>query len=164
MLIVTISIWAAPAWPVERQVCFTPGQDCTGVVVSSLESARRSVLVQAYSFTSAPIAQALVDAHKRGVDVRIILDKSQRTERYSSAKFFLNFGIPTWIDDKVAIAHNKVMVIDETIVITGSFNFTKSAQEKNAENLLVLHDPELAAKYVANWLSRLRQSVPYKAE
>ena len=145
----------------EREVCFTPGQDCTGVIVGHIASAQNSILVQAYSFTSAPIAKALVTAHQRGVDVRVILDKSQRSDHYSSARFLVNSGIPTWIDDKVAIAHNKVMVIDGTTVITGSFNFTKSAQEKNAENLLVIDVPELAAQYAHNWETRRAKSVPY---
>jgi len=68
------------------------------------------ILVQAYSFTSIPIAKALVDAHKRGVDVRVILDKSQRGEKYSSADFVLHAGIPTFIDAKHQIAHNKIMI------------------------------------------------------
>lgn len=160
-LFAILVIWTTQAAANDREVCFTPGQDCTGVIVAELDGAKRTVLVQAYSFTSAPIAKALVDARKRGIDVRVILDKSQRSERYSSAQFLVNAGIPTWIDDKVAIAHNKVMVIDGTTVITGSFNFTKSAQEKNVENLLVLRDPDLASKYAANWESRRQKSVPY---
>jgi phosphatidylserine/phosphatidylglycerophosphate/cardiolipin synthase-like enzyme len=99
------------------------------------------VLVQAYSFTSAPIAKALLDAHKRGVQVQVILDKSQRTEKYSSADFLANQGVLTMIDATHAIAHNKVIVIDGETVLTGSFNFTKAAQEKNAENLLIIRDP-----------------------
>jgi phosphatidylserine/phosphatidylglycerophosphate/cardiolipin synthase-like enzyme len=84
---------------------------------------------------TAPIAKALLDAHKRGVQVQVILDKSQRTEKYSSADFLANQGVPTLIDANHAIAHNKVIVIDGEIVLTGSFNFTKAAQEKNAENV-----------------------------
>ena len=160
-LFFTLLLFATAAIASEPEVCFTPGQDCTSVIVVEINAAQQQILVQAYSFTSAPIASALVDAHKRGVDVRAILDKSQRTERYSSASFLVNSGIPTWIDDKVAIAHNKVMVIDGKIVITGSFNFTKSAQERNAENLLILHDPELASKYAQNWEARREHSVRY---
>jgi phosphatidylserine/phosphatidylglycerophosphate/cardiolipin synthase-like enzyme len=77
---------------------FSPSGGCTQAVVDALAGAKQSVLVQAYSFTSAPIARALVDAHKRGVDVQVILDKSQRGERYSSATFLANEGIPTYID------------------------------------------------------------------
>jgi phosphatidylserine/phosphatidylglycerophosphate/cardiolipin synthase-like enzyme len=119
------------------------------------------VLVQAYSFTSAPIAKALVDAEKRGVKVQVILDRSQRTEKYSSADFVQHAGIPTYIDAKHAIAHNKIMIIDGKTVLTGSFNFTKAAEENNAENLLVIQDLALATKYTANWQAHLQHSEPY---
>jgi phosphatidylserine/phosphatidylglycerophosphate/cardiolipin synthase-like enzyme len=135
----------------ETHVYFSPKGGCTEVVVNSLNNAKSNILVQAYSFTSAPIAKALVDASRRGVRVSVILDKSQRSEKYSSADFVSNAGISTRIDAAHAIAHNKVMIIDNTRVITGSFNFTKAAEEKNAENMLVIDDPSLAARYTANW-------------
>ena len=102
-----------------------------------------------------------MEAHKRGVKVQVILDKSQRTEKYSSADFLVNMGIPVRIDAQHAIAHNKIMVIDGQTVITGSFNFTKAAEENNAENLLVIRSPELAAKYAANWKVHAEHSEPY---
>ncbi len=109
------------------------------------------LLVQAYSFTSAPIARALRDAHKRGVAVTVILDRSQRSERYSSADFLAHAGIPIFIDAAHAIAHNKVMLIDGATLVTGSFNFTKAAQERNAENLLMLRgDAGLVRRYREN--------------
>lgn len=101
-----------------------------------------------YSFTSAAIAQALVNAHKRGVAVQVILDKGQRTERYSSADFLAHAGIPTFIEARHAIAHNKIMIIDGAVVVTGSFNFTKAAENNNAENLLVIQDSGLAERYL----------------
>ena len=113
-------------------MCFTPGGDCTGVIVREIGAAKKSVRVQAYSFTSAPIAKALVDASKRGVHVEVILDRSNRTERYSGLTFLVHADVPTSVDSKHAIAHNKVIVIDDETVITGSFNFTKAAQEHNA--------------------------------
>lgn len=142
----------------DYEVCFTPGGNCTQDVVSEIERAKKQILVQAYSFTSVPIAKALVAAHQRGIDVRVILDKSQRTEQYSSARFLENQQIPAWIDYRVAIAHNKVMIIDNMTVITGSFNFTSAAQNKNAENLLILQDKELAKNYENNWYRRLAVS------
>jgi phosphatidylserine/phosphatidylglycerophosphate/cardiolipin synthase-like enzyme len=95
-----------------------------------------------------------VDAAKRGVEVEAILDKSQFSVKYSSSRFLLNHKIMVWKDDKVAIAHNKVIIIDKQTVITGSFNFTKAAQEKNAENLIVIEDKDLAKKYITNWEER----------
>jgi len=123
--------------------------------------ARTTVKVQAYSFTSAPIAKALVDAHKRGVRVEVILDKSQWTEKYSSADFLAHAGIPTRIDAQHKIAHNKIMVIDGAVVITGSFNFTRGAEYDNAENLLVIRSQALAAQYPRNWETHAEHSEPY---
>ncbi|MCL1894529.1 MAG: phospholipase D family protein [Holophagaceae bacterium] len=133
------------------QVHFSPGGSPTTAVINVLDEAKRSVHVQAYSFTSALIASALKSAHDRGVKVLVVLDKSQRSERYTSATFLTNAGIPVWIDKKHAIAHNKVMIIDESIVITGSFNFTKAAEERNAENLLIISNKQIADEYLANW-------------
>lgn len=149
--------------PVTRiEVYFSPRGGCTDAIVKELGNAKKTVLVQAYSFTSAPIAKALVAAHKRGVDVRVILDKGQRTRKYSSADFLAHAGITTLIDARHAIAHNKVMVIDGRVVITGSFNFSKAAEERNAENLLVIRDRPLAAKYTANWRAHAEHSEAYK--
>jgi phosphatidylserine/phosphatidylglycerophosphate/cardiolipin synthase-like enzyme len=70
-----------------------------------------------------------------------------------------NAGIPTYIDDKHAIAHNKIIIIDQSSIITGSFNFTKAAEEKNAENLLVIRgDDALVKKYLANFKEHLGHS------
>jgi len=120
------------------EVFFSPRGGATEAIVRELGNTKQEILVQAYSFTSAPIAKALVDAYKRGVKVTVVLDKSQRGERYTSATFVANAGIPIFIDDRHAIAHNKIMIIDRSTMITGSFNFTKAAEEKNAENLLVI--------------------------
>jgi phosphatidylserine/phosphatidylglycerophosphate/cardiolipin synthase-like enzyme len=140
------------------QVCFSPNGGCTETIVNQIEAAKSEILVQAYSFTSIPIAKALINAHKRGVKVEVILDKSQKSERYTSATFLKNAGVPTYIDDKHAIAHNKIMIIDKEIVITGSFNFTKAAEEKNAENLLIIKNPELAKIYIDNWINHRNHS------
>ncbi len=102
-----------------------------------------------------------MDAEKRGVDVAVILDKSNRTQKYSAADFTAHMGIPTYIDAQHAIAHNKTIIIDRQTVITGSFNFTKGAEEKNAENLLVLRSPGLAKTYLDNWQRHLRHSEQY---
>lgn len=93
--------------------------------------------------------------------MEVILDKSQRTEKYSSADFLVNSGIRTYIDSAHAIAHNKVMIIDKHVVITGSFNFTKAPEENNAENLLLIHDKKLASLYTKNWEEHAQHSEIY---
>lgn len=152
----------SPSTACQWHVYFSPNGGATDAVVNALADAKKTVLVQAYSFTSQPIAKALLTAKKRGVDVRILLDKSQVTQKYSSAAFFHNVGINPWIDYEHAIAHNKVMVIDDATVITGSFNFTKAAEQKNAENLLIIDDPKLAAAYTKNWNTHRNHSEPYQ--
>jgi phosphatidylserine/phosphatidylglycerophosphate/cardiolipin synthase-like enzyme len=153
---------AKPVVPGEVEVLFSPRGGCTEAIVRELRKAQRSICVQAYSFTHAEIAKALVDAHRRGVKVAVMLDKSQQTEKYSEADFTSNAGIPTSIDAAHAIAHNKIMIIDEATVITGSFNFSKAAEQRNAENLVIFHDsPTLAAKYMANWQAHAAHSAPY---
>jgi phosphatidylserine/phosphatidylglycerophosphate/cardiolipin synthase-like enzyme len=175
-LIITISIFALLAIGLliscavntqlreERtQVYFSPNGGATQAIINEISNAKTEILVQAYSFTSSPIAKALVDAHKRGVKVEAILDKSQRKETYTEATFLANMKVPTYIDDKHAIAHNKIMIIDKETVITGSFNFSKAAEEKNAENLLIIKSKELANVYIDNWMKHKEHSEPYQA-
>ena len=143
-------------------IYFSPNGGCTTAIIDEINNAKSEILVQAYSFTSAPIAKALVDAYKKGIKVLVILDKSQKTAQYTSATFLANSKIPTFIDSH-AIAHNKIMIIDGATVITGSFNFTKAAEEKNAENLLIIKSEELSKKYLDNWKIHKDHSEPYES-
>ncbi len=145
------------------QIFFSPNGGATQAIIKEIDNANMEILVQAYSFTSAPIAKALINAKKRAVSVEVILDKSQRREKYTSATFLANSKIPTYIDDKHAIAHNKVMVIDKETVITGSFNFTKAAEEKNAENILIIKSKQLAGIYIENWYKHKQHSEGYQS-
>ncbi len=144
------------------ELYFSPRGGCTDAIVDAIDAARQTVRVQAYSFTSAGIAKALLDARKRGVDVQVILDKSQETQKYSSADFLHNSGIAVYIDRAHAIAHNKIIIIDQQTVITGSFNFTKAAEERNAENVLIIKDEKLASRYAQNWKEHFMHSEEYK--
>ena len=144
------------------RVAFSPNSGATKLVTDTIHQAKKQILVQAYSFTSPAIAKALADAKARGVDIEVILDKSQWTEKYSGATYLANHKIPVLIDDKHAIAHNKVMIIDGNTVITGSFNFTRAAEERNAENVIVLeNNPVLARVYAQNWRAHAEHSVAY---
>ena len=142
------------AEPATVSVCFTPPAGCAARIIEAIDSARREVLVQAYEFTSPPILRAFVAAHRRGVDVRVILDKVNATERSSGANFVSDAGIPVWIDDQQAIAHSKIVIIDRELVITGSFNLTRSAESRNVEDLVLISSPDVAAQFVANWTNR----------
>ena len=152
------------------QVAFTPGDDAASLVIEAVRAARRQILVQAYSLTHKAIAQALVDAHRRGVDVQIIADPLQHERGNTSLIGWLGEqGVTLWLDAEHAAAHNKVMIIDngtaEAVVLTGSFNFTHAAQYRNAENLLLLRGSRtLAEAYAANWRRHRIHSLPYRGE
>ena len=141
-------------------VYFSPGGGCSDAIVQKLGESKSTVLVQAYSFTSEAIAQALVDAKKRGVTVSVILDKVEQREPHSEGSFLSHADIRTLIDGAHAIDHNKVMIIDNETVITGIFNFTVAAEEKNAENLLIITDKALAQRYTENWYVHAAHSNP----
>jgi phosphatidylserine/phosphatidylglycerophosphate/cardiolipin synthase-like enzyme len=139
--------------PPSVAVHFSPKGGCTEAVIAELQRARREVQVLAYSFTSRPIGQALVDAKMRGVHVEIVLDHSNEKETYTDLHFFLEQGLTPLIDSHHAIAHNKVMIVDGRTLITGSFNFTHQAEAENAENLVILKGhPELVAAYRKDFL------------
>jgi phosphatidylserine/phosphatidylglycerophosphate/cardiolipin synthase-like enzyme len=131
---------------------FSPKGNCTDAVVGEIKAARREILMLAYSFTSHPIAEALLDAKLRGVHVDIILDHSNETEPHTEMPFLVEQGLVPAIDAHHAIAHNKVMILDGRTLITGSFNFTNQAENENAENLLIIKgNAELVSLYRQNF-------------
>jgi phosphatidylserine/phosphatidylglycerophosphate/cardiolipin synthase-like enzyme len=140
-------------------VYFSPRGCATDAIVRTINNAKESILVQAYSFTSETIADALIRAHKKGVRVQVLLDKSQQHQKYSCIDVLAAAKVPLLVDAFHAIAHNKVMIIDNEILITGSFNFTKAAEERNAENLLILQSHQLADQYIRNWRLHRRHSM-----
>jgi phosphatidylserine/phosphatidylglycerophosphate/cardiolipin synthase-like enzyme len=140
--------------PASIEAMFSPKGGCTDAIIREIGHARHEVHVLAYSFSSKPIAQALVDAKLRGVHVEIILDHSNEKEAYSDLHFFAEQGLVPVIDAQHAIAHNKVILIDNHTVLTGSFNFTHQAEAENAENLLIIKGHlELVHAYRQNFAS-----------
>jgi phosphatidylserine/phosphatidylglycerophosphate/cardiolipin synthase-like enzyme len=148
--------------PPKYEVHFSPSGGCQAAVIKALDGAKVSVRLQGYSFTNKPIAMALVAAKRRGVDVQLILDKSNPKESASEAQLCSTGGIPVFIDAKHPIAHNKIVIIDGKIVLTGSFNFSHQAETENAENMLTIYDADLAKLYTANWEKHLAHSDPWK--
>jgi phosphatidylserine/phosphatidylglycerophosphate/cardiolipin synthase-like enzyme len=146
------------------EFAFTPGDDATGVITRVVDDARTQILVQAFSFTHRDIAAALIRAKRRGVDVQVLadLDQIDATE-YTLIPNLAEAGVPVFTDSEHAAAHNKVMIVDTDdkipVLILGSFNFTFSAQFRNAENLVALRgNNELNRAYVANWKRHLTHS------
>lgn len=163
LLLLSFSAIAAPIPSTGNiEVFFSPRGGVTEAVVAEIAKAKQEILIQAYSFTSKPIAKALLDARKRGVRIDAVLDRSNATAKYSAATFLANAGIPVLIDSAHAIAHNKIIIIDGSTLITGSFNFSKAAEEKNAENLLVIKgNQRLVDQYLRNFQNHKGHSEPY---
>ncbi len=136
---------------------FSPWDDALGEILASLDAACEQVLVQAFVLSHRDVAERLIAAHRRGVDVRVLADARQHADTPGSLLPRLaRAGIPVSLENRYRHAHNKVMVIDadspQPVVITGSYNFTWSAQHTTAENLLILRGhPVLARRYAANW-------------
>jgi len=150
------------------QVCFSPplpgGCDPQSAILSAIGSAQRSVLLQAYALTSREITTALIAAKKTHRGVQVIVDRSQLRQDRAEANMVSRLetaGIGVLVDSpRSGIAHSKVILIDREIVITGSYNFSAAAETRNAENLLIIRDPKIAASYEQNWRDRAEMSRP----
>ncbi|PWB49087.1 MAG: endonuclease [Nitrosomonadales bacterium] len=151
------------------QLAFSPEDDTGALIVRAIQGARRQVLVQAFSFTHREIAQALIEAKRRGVDVRLIADGEQiRKMQRGLVPEIAAAGVLVFVDRVHDSAHNKIMVIDaglpQAAVITGSFNFTHAAQYRNAENLLIFRgNPQLTQAYLKNWQQHRAHSQIFEA-
>jgi phosphatidylserine/phosphatidylglycerophosphate/cardiolipin synthase-like enzyme len=139
-------------------VYFSPGGGCESRIVEEIGRAEEQINVQIFIFTSKSISDALIKAKKRGVKVQVILDKGQEKQTYGRWPVLRRDGVDVRFDGGHEVANNKVIIIDDHTVITGSYNFTKAAEEKNAENILVIHDKDVAAKYLENYKKHLEHS------
>ncbi|WP_369825956.1 phospholipase D family protein [Rahnella sp. AA] len=154
--VLVASVPAAMATP-SLQVGFSPEGSAHQLVMQTLDEAQQSIRLMGYAFTSPDIAGALVGAKKRGVDVQVVLDEDGNRGKASVAaiNLLVNAGIPVRTVSQFKIMHDKVIIVDNQTVETGSYNYTLSAARSNSENALVLHDvPELAQTYLAHWQSR----------
>ncbi len=152
--------------PQSTEVAFSPGGGGTDLILKVIGSAKKSVLVAAYSFTSRPIAQALIRAHEAGRDVRVVVDHGQIAKSsHSVVGILTEANIPLRVDTIHALQHDKYMIIDAETVETGSFNYTAAAEQRNSENVLVLWQaPELARLYSENWQQLWDNAEPYLNE
>jgi len=117
--------------------CFTPGGNCLATVIEEIGKAKSEILVQAHSLSAKPVADALIKAKEAGVKVEIILDKKAHAAQNNAVYFSALNGIPTHLDARHAVADNNVIIIDNGTVIAGSFKFTKEAEDRNAENVMI---------------------------
>jgi len=131
----------------QTKVYFSPNGGCQDAVVQEISKAHHSIDVAMYSLTSREIAQALLGAQERHVKIKISLDAAQINDHFSKSRYLISKGLEVKFHMGPGLMHNKFAVIDDSVVITGSFNWTITADKKNAENLLIISDRALARKY-----------------
>jgi phosphatidylserine/phosphatidylglycerophosphate/cardiolipin synthase-like enzyme len=142
--------WQVVASAATIEDAFSPRQGATDLIIKTIGEAQHSVRVVAYFFTSYPIAEALVRAHNRGVDVKLVLDSHQKFRRVT--EYLGRNGTATRVNSHYAIMHDKFLIVDDTTLETGSFNFTRAAEYENAENVLVIRDsPATVGGYMRQW-------------
>jgi phosphatidylserine/phosphatidylglycerophosphate/cardiolipin synthase-like enzyme len=154
-------VWRKLGYLLSVECYFSPKGGCQAAIVRELMKARSEILVQAYSFTADPLTFALIEAKKSGVTVDVVLDKSNEIDHYSDLHFFIENEMDVRVDHEHAIAHNKIIIIDRKVVITGSYNFTNQAEGENAENVVILKgNPELVKAYRDNFFAHREHSKP----
>jgi phospholipase D len=150
---------AAPSAAID--ICFAPEDDCAAFAVRAIDRAEHEILVGAYGLTTGSgIVEALLRARQRGVEVKLIADKTTPCGRNSGIDPLANAGVPVWIDYSARIAHAKTMVIDGSLTLSGSYNWTRGAAA-NSENLNLVASRAVAEAYAAHWWGRQALSLRF---
>jgi phosphatidylserine/phosphatidylglycerophosphate/cardiolipin synthase-like enzyme len=139
------------------EVYFSPKSGVGNRIANLIKKACCSVYVAVYSFTNRKIAWAIVDAHRRGVDVKVILDEGQAKVRFGKYEFFRKKGVPVLLDTDGGLMHDKFAIIDNKIVITGSYNWTRNAEHRNRENVIIIYSRSLAEIYTEEFFKLWRR-------
>ena len=143
-------------------VCFTPPSGCGSLIARQIKLAEKTIYVQAYGLTDESIIYQLKLAKARGVWVRVLLDGGGLSNNTETFMILEEAGIDVAYDKMPGIAHNKVIILDKRKVITGSYNFTNAANTRNAENVLLIDDVNIASIYLENWYRRNAHAVRSK--
>jgi len=152
---------SAAARAAELSVLFSPRGGAAAAICAQVANSKVAIDVAIYSISEPSITAALLAAHKRGVKVRMVVDRAQQNDLYSSAPLLDRGGVEIRTDRREALHHNKYMVIDGLVVVTGSYNFTRSAEMENAENVIIVRDAAVARAFALNWAVHFDHAVPY---
>ena len=161
----TVTLWLvllAPAMAGEQAdvtLLFSPRGGCETTICNLIDNAEMDILVAAYAFSSEPIANALYRAANRGVPVKIFLDRRQPNAHYSMVQELVDHGLDVRVDKKETMMHMKIIIIDNYLLICGSFNYTRSAEDRNAEILTIIRSKQIATTAAKNWWLHWNHSV-----
>jgi phosphatidylserine/phosphatidylglycerophosphate/cardiolipin synthase-like enzyme len=140
---------------------FSPEEEIAPIIVKLIDGSQHTLDIAAFAFTHPDIAAAIIRAHQRGVQVRMVMDLTNEKEKNSLAPELIKAGIPLRVRHKRGFQHSKYLIIDQSIVVTGSFNFTNSADERNSENVVVIREePKVEAAFAADYQTLIAASVP----
>jgi len=143
------------------EIYFSPDDGVAARLVTLIQSAQESINFMAYSFTSNDIGGAVLERAAAGVTVAGVMDEGQvNSGQGSEYDPFRQAGLDVRLDGNPGLMHHKVIIIDRSIVITGSYNFSASAEEVNDENLIVIYSPDIAAQYLAEFMRIYAQAQP----
>ena len=145
-----------------NKVYFSPGDDCLHAINNQIESALHTILICVFTISDDRITEKLIRAHKRGIKVKIITDNDKCNDRGSDIYRLSNTGIEVKIDDSPYHMHNKFAVFDKKSAITGSYNWTRSAEQNNQENILVTTTPSVTLEYLKAFEKLWEEMVDYK--
>jgi phosphatidylserine/phosphatidylglycerophosphate/cardiolipin synthase-like enzyme len=136
--VVKLLLPAAGPHQARIEACFSPGEACPQRLRGLFQSARRTVDVCVFTITDDRISDAILAAHQRGVRVRIVTDNDKAWDAGSDIQRLSAAGVPVRIDVSEFHMHHKFAIFDGAVLVTGSYNWTRSAAESNEENLVVL--------------------------
>lgn len=158
MAVMSLPSYAAPAF----SVGFSPSHSGKSAILEVIGQASETLSVEAYDFTDKDIANALLSAQRRGVSVRVIADQKANSDKYTKAAWMASKGIAVRLNGKYAIFHNKIILADGKTLQTGSYNYTSSADIRNAENVLVVwNQPQLVSVYQQEFERLWQESLPF---
>jgi len=135
----------------ENRCYFSPGDDCENAIVSCIRNAKHSVKICVFTISENVISDAVVKAHKKGISVKIITDNDKLNDMGSDIRMLSKAGIRIRIDQSSSHMHHKFCVVDKEVLLTGSYNWTKSAADRNQENILVTEDPKMVKSYLSEF-------------
>ena len=135
----------------ENRCYFSPGDDCENAIVSCIRNARRSIKICVFTISENVISESIIEAKKRGVSVKVITDNDKLNDKGSDIRWLAREEVKVKIDESSSHMHHKFCVVDKSVLLTGSYNWTKSAADRNQENLLVTEDPKMVKAYISEF-------------
>ncbi|AHJ99594.1 phospholipase D-like domain-containing protein [Hymenobacter swuensis] len=152
---------AAPAAAPGAEVFFSPGEECVAAIRRFIASAHRTLDVCVFTVADDRLTDALLTAHRQGVWVRLLTDDEKLLDRGSDVRQLHAAGVPIRTDQSSNHMHHKFAVADSHSVLTGSYNWTRSAAEYNLENLLITPDPAIVQRYASAFAQLWEQLRPF---